>query len=116
MFVVKRPFRDAAGMVTAGSIVEPAGIRRFKHRVLEGHIVEVTEHNFDKYAEFFKKRFGADLPPIEPAVPEELNVTSDEVEHQTAPENKVEAKTESAPAVKVEANPTEVKKVVVTAK
>ena len=39
MFVVKRTFRDASGMIPAGSIVEPAGIKRFKHRLLEGHIV-----------------------------------------------------------------------------
>ena len=73
MFVVKRAFRDAAGMVPAGSIVEPAGIRRFKHRKLEGHIVEVTEQNFDKYAEFFKKKHGVDLPPIKPAESTELS-------------------------------------------
>ena len=71
MFVVKRPFRDVAGMVSAGSIVEPAGIKRFKHRVLEGHIVEVNEHNFARYADFFKKRYGVDLPPIKSAVNEE---------------------------------------------
>lgn len=70
MFVVKRPFRDAEGMVPAGSIVEPAGIKRFKHRVLEGHIVEVNEQNFERYADFFKQRYGVDLPPIKPAVPE----------------------------------------------
>lgn len=65
MFVVKRAFRDASGMIPAGSIVEPAGIKRFKHRLLEGHIVEVNEQNFDKYADFFKQRYGIDLPMIE---------------------------------------------------
>ena len=65
MFVVKRAFRDASGMVPAGSIVEPAGIKRFRHRLLEGHIVEVNEQNFDKYADFFKQRYGIDLPVIE---------------------------------------------------
>ena len=65
MFVVKRTFRDASGMIPAGSIVEPAGIKRFRHRLLEGHIVEVNEHNFDKYADFFKQRYGIDLPVIE---------------------------------------------------
>ena len=65
MFVVKRTFRDASGMIPAGSIVEPAGIKRFKHRLLEGHIVEVNEQNFDKYADFFKQRYGIDLPMIE---------------------------------------------------
>lgn len=65
MFVVKRTFRDASGMIPAGSIVEPAGIKRFKYRLLEGHIVEVNEQNFDKYADFFKQRYGIDLPMIE---------------------------------------------------
>lgn len=65
MFVVKRTFRDASGMIPAGSIIEPAGIKRFKHRLLEGHIVEVNEQNFDKYADFFKQRYGIDLPMIE---------------------------------------------------
>ena len=64
MFVVKRTFRDASGMIPAGSIVEPAGIKRFKHRLLEGHIVEVNEQNFDKYADFFKQRYGINLPAI----------------------------------------------------
>lgn len=104
MFVVKRPFRDAAGMVPAGSIVEPAGIKRFKHRVLEGHIVEVTEHNFDKYADFFKKRYGVVLPSLEPAVPEKTE------------ESKEEPKVTTEAPAKVEAKPIEVKKVVATAK
>lgn len=103
MFVVKRPFRDAAGMVTAGSVVEPAGIKRFKHRVLEGHIVEVTEHNFDRYADFFKRRYGVDLPSIKPA---ETDNTENEVKQPEAP-----AETPAAPAV-TEVKATEVKKVV----
>ena len=70
MFVVKRPFRDAEGMVPAGSIVEPAGLKRFEHRLREGHIVEVTEQNFNEYAYFFKKRFGVNLPKIEPKAEE----------------------------------------------
>lgn len=61
MYVVRRPFRDAIGMVLAGSIIEPASIKRFKHRLQEGHIVEVTEQNFDEYASFFKQRYGVDI-------------------------------------------------------
>lgn len=94
MFVVKRAFRDASGMVPAGSIVEPAGIKRFKHRLLEGHIVEVNEHNFDKYADFFKQRYSVDLPPLEQPV----------AEQKTAEQPKA--------ATPVAAKPTEVKKVV----
>ncbi len=94
MFVVKRTFRDASGMIPAGSIVEPAGIKRFKHRLLEGHIVEVNEQNFDKYADFFKQRYGIDLPMIE--------------------QSKVEQKSTEQPKVTTPAagKSTEVKKVV----
>ena len=94
MFVVKRAFRDASGMIPAGSIVEPAGIKRFKHRLLEGHIVEVNEQNFDKYADFFKQRYGIDLPVIE----------QPKVEQKPVEQPKV-----TTPAA---AKPTEVKKVV----
>ena len=96
MFVVKRAFRDASGMIPAGSIIEPAGIKRFKHRLLEGHIVEVNEHNFDKYADFFKQRYGIDLPPLKQPVAEQKVA------------NKPKAATPAA------AKPTEVKKVVNT--
>nr|DAL21298.1 MAG TPA_asm: methyltransferase [Caudoviricetes sp.] len=94
MFVVKRAFRDASGMVPAGSIVEPAGIKRFRHRLLEGHIVEVNEHNFDKYTDFFKQRYGIDLPPLKQPV----------AEQKMAAQPKV--------ATPVAAKPTEAKKVV----
>ena len=94
MFVVKRTFRDASGMIPAGSIAEPAGIKRFKHRLLEGHIVEVNEQNFDKYADFFKQRYGIDLPPLKQPVAEQKTA-----EHPKA-------------ATPVTAKPTEVKKVV----
>ena len=94
MFVVKRAFRDASGMIPAGSIVEPAGIKRFKHRLLEGHIVEVNEQNFDKYADFFKQRYGIDLPSLEQPVAEQ-NATE-----------------QPKAATPVTAKPTEVKKVV----
>lgn len=69
MYIVKRPFRDASGMVSAGSVVEPADIKRFKHRLLEGHIVEVNEHNFEQYKYFFKERYGVEIsmPSAKPA-------------------------------------------------
>lgn len=79
MFVVKRAFRDASGMIPAGSIIEPAGIKRFKHRLLEGHIVEVNEQNFDKYADFFKQRYGIDLPVIEQPKVEQESVEQPKV-------------------------------------
>ena len=84
MFVVKRAFRDASGMIPAGSIVEPAGIKRFRHRLLEGHIVEVNEHNFDKYADFFKQRYGIDLPMIERPKVEQKPIEQPKVTTPTA--------------------------------
>lgn len=101
MYVVRRPFRDATGMKPAGSIVEPAGVKRFERHLSEGHIVEVNEHNFDKFAEFFKQKFGVILPPIKPVDTEETK-TDNEVKQPEAP---------VAPAVP-EAKVTEVKKVV----
>lgn len=91
MYVVKRPFRDAAGMVPAGSTVEPAGIKRFKHRLLEGHIVEVNEQNFDRYASYFKQRCGIVLPSLSA----EPDVTPD-----ATPETTPAAKPETTPAAK----------------
>lgn len=105
MFVVRRPFRDATGIKPAGSIVEPAGVKRFKHHVLEGHIVEVTEQNFDRYANFFKQRFGVNLPPINPVANEETKNDSEVQPPEATAE--VPAKPKAA-----EVKATEVKKVV----
>ena len=62
MFVVRRAFRTKGGPVSAGSVVEPADVQNFKYRIGEKHIVEVTEHNYKRYASFFKERFGVDIP------------------------------------------------------
>lgn len=98
MFVVKRAFRDTFGMIPAGSVVEPAGIKRFKHRLSEGHIVEVNEQNFDKYAWFFKQRYGIDI-----------QLPSTEDKEQTA----AEAEPASKPTVATK--PVQTKKVIAAA-
>lgn len=99
LYVVKRPFRDVHGMVSAGSVIEPADIRHFKRRMLEGHIVEVNEDNFDKYAYFFKQKYGIDL----------------QLKQTDKAEVKTEVKTEVKAEVKAEVK-TEVKKIVVKTK
>ena len=48
-----------------GSIVEPSTIKRFKSRLADGHIIEVTEQNFDKWRYVFKERYGVTLSPVE---------------------------------------------------
>lgn len=65
MFIVRRSFRGSRGPLVAGSIVEPADVKDFRYRLQQQHIVEVTEHNFERYQKFFKDRCGIDITPVE---------------------------------------------------
>lgn len=64
-YICRRTFRDASGPIPAGSTIEPAGIKRFRFRLQEGHIVEVTEHNFEQYATLFEQRYGITIPKLD---------------------------------------------------
>lgn len=87
MFVVKKAFRDSKGVRSVGSIVEPTDVNRFKYRFGGNYIVEVNEHNFNRYAEYFKVRCGVDLAPlpsikleapiVEEPAKEEIKATTD---------------------------------------
>lgn len=61
MYVVTRTFRDKNGVFPVGSIVEPTGVRTFKSRLQQRHIVEVDEHNIARWASFFKNRYDIEL-------------------------------------------------------
>lgn len=61
MYVVTRTFRDKNGVFPVGSIVEPAGVRTFKSRLQQKHIVKVDEHNITRWADFFRNRYGIEL-------------------------------------------------------
>ena len=61
MYIVTRTFRDSKGMFTVGTIVEPTDVKAFKSRLHQKHIVDVDEHNIDKWASFFKNRYGINL-------------------------------------------------------
>ena len=69
MYVVRRAFRNFGEMVTPGSTVEPGNIKRFKFRLTNGYIVEVSEQDFDKWREYFKVRFGVELKLLMSEVP-----------------------------------------------
>ena len=73
MYVVRRAFRNYGQMMAPGSVVEPAAIKRFKTRLNDGHIVEVSEQNFDRWDKYFKERIGAaiQVPAKEEPVKEE---------------------------------------------
>lgn len=91
MFVVKRPFRDASGMFTAGTVVSPEAVKGFRYRVREGHLVEVTEKNFDEYADYFLHKYGVILgkegetEEVPEAVEEAAEVVTEEATVKEAP-------------------------------
>lgn len=70
MYVVRRPFRNAGQMVLPGSIVEPGNIKFFKARLRDRVIIEVSEHNFDDYNEYFKAKFGVPIKPATAPAPD----------------------------------------------
>ena len=64
-FICRRAFRDAKGPVSTGSVIDPVEIKRFRFRLQEGHIVEVTEQNFEQYATLFEQRYGITIPKLD---------------------------------------------------
>ena len=64
-FICRRAFRDAKGPVSTGSVINPVEIKRFRFRLQEGHIVEVTEQNFEQYATLFEQRYGITIPKLD---------------------------------------------------
>ena len=81
MFVVRRSFRNNGQMTAPGSVVEPGTIKRFKSRLNDGHIVEVSEQDFGQWDEYFKVRIGvpiqlpkATVAPVAPVAPEPAKV------------------------------------------
>lgn len=61
MYVVTRTFRDSNGVFSVGSIIEPTEVKTFKSRLQQKHIVDVNEQNIERWATFFKNRYGIDL-------------------------------------------------------
>lgn len=61
-YICRRAFRDMRGAVSTGSIIDPVDIKRFRYRLQEGHIVEVTEQNYPQYENLFRLRYGISIP------------------------------------------------------
>lgn len=89
MYVVRRTFRNFGQMMAPGSIVEPGAVKRFKSRLADGHIVEVSEQDFDKWAEYFKVRFGVDIHATGGVVDSPVDLTG-EPEQTEEPEQTVQ--------------------------
>lgn len=109
MYVVRRTFRNFGQMMAPGSIVEPGAVKRFKSRLTEGHIIEVSEQDFDKWAEYFKVRLGVTLVKPEDQKPEGQKPEDQKSEDQKSEDQKPEDQ-------KPEEAKVSVAKVVVTAK
>lgn len=74
MYVVKRAFRNYNVMIAPGSVVEPGTIKHLKSRIRDGSLIEVTEHDFDKWNEYFFKKYGVPISipaAAEPSTPVE---------------------------------------------
>ena len=81
MYVVRRTFRNYGQMMVPGSVVEPGSIKRFKSRLNDGNIVEVTEQNFDKWDEYFKVRIGVAIQkPVTEVAQTETKVEAKTIE------------------------------------
>lgn len=71
MHVVKKPFRNFGKVYTVGTVITvPTDIKRFKGKLAEGKIIEVTEQTYDNASKYFLDKFGVKLPPIKPVVTE----------------------------------------------
>lgn len=95
MYVVRRAFRNFGLMMAPGSVVEPAAIKRFKSRLIEGRIVEVNEQNFDKWCEYFKVRAGVTLE-----LPAEKPVDENRAEEQAEEVTEKPVVVKASPVVK----------------
>ena len=102
MFVVRRPFRNLGKVICAGTVItEPATIKRFKGKLAEGKIIEVTEQNFDATAKYFKAKYGVELPALDESTKTEDGKTED---GKTEDGKTEDGKTEDGTAVKTVAS------------
>ena len=63
MYVVRRAFKSAGVCYKPGDVIDDiTRVKRIKSKLGFNKIVIVTEQNFEAMAEFFKAKFGVDLP------------------------------------------------------
>lgn len=71
MYVARKAFRNYGVIILPGSVVEPGSIKWFKTRLKDRDIIEITAHNFEQYAEYFRVRHGVELKKPAVVVPQE---------------------------------------------
>ena len=97
MYVVKKSFRNYGQIIVPGSIVEPGTIKRFKSLLGEKRIIEVNEHNFKTWQEYFKVKFNIELPNNN----SNIDSVEDSVEDNTEVKNTVKATVVAKASAKV---------------
>ena len=109
MFVVKRPFKNYGKTYEAGSVIkEPATIKRFKGKLAEGKIINVTEQTYDISANYFKEKFGVELPLLTNVDTEATVETNVDAEVETNVDAEVEVEVEASVDAETKAKPVKV--------
>ena len=67
LYVVRRAFKNYGVALTPGMVVDPDTIKMFKSKLRDHVIVEVPEKDFDKWNEYFIRKFGTEIqmPQVE---------------------------------------------------
>lgn len=77
MYVVRRPFKCFGKCFTPGDVVKDVtGVKCFNSKLVDRKIIEVTEQNYESMKNYFKQKFGVDLPAINAATSTEKPVTT----------------------------------------
>lgn len=61
LYIVRRPFRNFGRILTPGTPVKPEDIKRFKSRLNERDIIEVTAGTLDMWDDYFVGKFGVSI-------------------------------------------------------
>lgn len=100
MFIVRRSFRNNGSIAVVGSVVTPETIKRFKSRLKDRFIVEVSKDTYADYKEYFFNKFGVSIEPDPTWLAKETSKESVKKQAEKPAEKPAEAKV-TKPAAKV---------------
>lgn len=77
MYVVRRPFKCFGKCFIPGDVITDVTlVKGFKSKLVDRKIIEVTEHDYESMKNYFKQKFGVDLPAINAATSTEKPVAT----------------------------------------
>ena len=103
MYVVRRAFRNFNQMMVPGSEIEPGTVKLFKSRLRDRVIIEVPEHDFDKWNAYFIAKHGTPIKRLktEEVKTEEVKTEEVKTEEVKTEEIKTEEKPKTKPVAKL---------------